>query len=105
MLKFGQRLDERLGRGDRSKDAALHLDHANRGRVVGRVRGGAAILQQEAFVAQVVGVAHGGVHAHIRRDARQNEVANAARAQNQVQIGPDKRALCSYYKNTHVKYT
>ena len=58
------------GGGDGAEHAVLHLDHLERRLVVAEVGGAAAVGQQEALVAPVVGLAHGGVHADVGGDAR-----------------------------------
>src|SRR5947209_3798738 len=52
----------------RAEDAALHLDHLDRGEMVAVVGRAAAILQKHAFEATVVGLAHGGVDTDISGD-------------------------------------
>ena len=61
--------------------------------VVAVVGGAAAVGQQQALEAAVVGLAHGGVHADVGGDAGEHEVADAARAQDQVEVGGVERAL------------
>src|SRR5882724_328753 len=55
--------------------------------MVGTVGGAAAILEQQAFEASVVGLAHRRMDADVGRDARQHEVGNAAQPQHQFEIG------------------
>ncbi len=69
------------GRGDGAEHAALHGDHLEGGQVVAGVGGAAAILQQQALEAAVVGVAHGRVHANVGRDAGQDQVLDAQAVQ------------------------
>ena len=77
----------------RAEHAALHLDHLDGVVVVALVGGAAAILQQQAFEAAVVGLAHGGVHADVGGDAGQDDVVDAAQAQHQFEVGGAERAL------------
>ena len=58
--------------------------------MVGRA---AAVRQQQALEAAVVGLAHGGVHADVGGDAGEDHVADAARAQDQLEVGGAERAL------------
>ena len=60
--------------GDGAEHAALHLDHLDGRVVVAAVGGAAAILEQQAFEAAVVGLAHGGVDADVGGDAGQHDV-------------------------------
>src|SRR6266853_5710806 len=85
--------DERVTRAHRSEDATLHLDHLQGSKMIAVVGRAAAILQQHAFESAVVRLAHGGVDADIRGDAGEHEVANAARAQDQLEIGGTEAAL------------
>src|SRR5262249_43787151 len=85
--------DESVARGDGAEDAALHLHHLDRGEMIAVVGGAAAVFQQYAFEAAVVRLAHGGVHAHIGGDAGEHDVADAARAENQFEIGGAEAAL------------
>ena len=77
----------------RAEHAALHLDHLDRGDVVAGVGGAAAVLQQQALEAAVVGLAHGRVHADVGGDAGEDDVVDAARAQDQLEVGGAERAL------------
>src|SRR5882757_4592675 len=76
----------------RAEDAALHLDHLDRGQMIAVVGRPAAILQHHAFEAAVVGFAHGGVHAHIGGDAGEHDVFDAALIEDQLQVGGAERA-------------
>src|SRR5208283_1159941 len=53
----------------------------------------AAILEQQAFKAAIVRLAHGGVHADVGGDAGQHEIVDAARSHDQFEIGRAERAL------------
>ena len=86
-------LDEFCRIANRAEHAALHLDHLERVVVIAFVGRAAAILQQQAFEAAVVGLAHGGVHADVGGDAGQHDVVDAAQAQHQLKIGGAERAL------------
>ena len=81
------------GGRDRAEHAALHLDHLQRVVVVALVGRGAAILDQHAFKAAVVGLAHGGVDADVGGDAGEHDVLDAAQPQHQFEIGGAERAL------------
>src|SRR6202008_3833339 len=85
--------DESGGTRHRAEYAALHLDHFQRVVVIAPVGGAAAVLQQHAFEATVVGLAHGGVDAHVGGDAGQHDVLDAAHAQDQLEIGGAERAF------------
>ena len=85
--------DERFARAHRSEYATLHLDHLQGSEMVAVVGRPAAILQQHAFEPSVVRLPHGGMDADIRGDAGEHEVSNAARTQDQLQIGGAEAAL------------
>ena len=57
------------------------------------VGGAAAILQQQAFEAAVVGLAHGGVDADVGGDAGEDDVLDAALVEDQLEVGGAERAL------------
>ena len=80
-------------RRDRAEHAALHLDHLERVVVVALVGRAAAVLQQHAFEAAVVGFAHRGVDADVGGDAGQHDVVDAAQPQHQLEVGGAERAL------------
>ena len=82
-----------VGIGDGAEHAALHLDHLDGVVVVALVGRAAAVLQQQAFEAAVVGLAHGGVDADVGGDAGEHDVVDAAQAQHQLEIGGAERAL------------
>ena len=75
--RSGQPLDQRARVGHGAEDAALHLDHLDGGEVVAVVGRRGAVLHQQALEAAVVGLAHGGVHADVGRDAGEYDVADA----------------------------
>ena len=79
--------------GDGAEDAALHLDHLDRRQMVADVGRRAAVGDKQALVAQIVGVAHGGVHADVGGDAGQHDVADTGSLQHQLQVGGHERAL------------
>ena len=87
------RSDQIVGFRDRAEHAALHLDHLQRMVVVALVGRAAAILDQHAFEAAIIGLAHGGVDADIGGDAGQHDVLDAAHAQHQFEVGGAERAL------------
>src|SRR4051794_11983743 len=92
--KFGrERGDEGVGRGDGAEDAALHLDHLQGGEVVVVIGGASAILEQQALVAAVVGLAHGGVDTDVGCDAGEHQVGDAGGPQAQVEVGGIERAF------------
>jgi hypothetical protein len=80
-----------LGAVTRSAD--LHLDHLQRVVVVAPVGRAAAVLDQHAFEAAVVGLAHRGVDADVGGDAGQHDVLDAAQPQHQFEVGGAERAL------------
>ena len=91
--------DRRLDRRDRRRrrvpadDRALRRDHRQRRRLeLGEVALG-AVLDQQAVVAAVVGLAHRGLHADLGRHAGEDEVRDAARLQDLVQAGGPEHAL------------
>src|SRR5258707_14531630 len=57
------RLDHCGGVGNGAEHAALHLDHLERRKMIAFVGSAGAVLEDQAFEAAVVGLAHGGVHA------------------------------------------
>ena len=61
--------------------------------VIAPVGGAAAILEQQALEAAIVGFAHRGVDADVGGDAGEHEVRDAALAQDQLEIGGAERAL------------
>lgn len=71
----------------------LHFDHIHGGLMIGGIRGGTAILEQQTFVSHIIGVAHGGVDAHIGRHTGQDNVADTLVAQDQLQIRCHKASL------------
>src|ERR1700761_1896660 len=87
-----ERSDQVARRRHRAEHAALHLDHLQRGIMVALVGGAAAVLDQHAFKAAVVGLAHGGVNADVGGDAGQHDVFDAAHPQQQFEIGGAERA-------------
>src|SRR5207248_544037 len=73
VVAFRRRSRNRSDKGirgrDRAEHAALHLDHLQRMLVVALVGRAAAIVQQYAFEAAVVRLAHGGVDADVGGNA------------------------------------
>ena len=61
--------------------------------VVALVGRGAAILDQDAFEAAIVGFPHRGVDADIGGDAGQHDVLDAAQPQHQFEVGGAERSL------------
>ena len=55
--------------------------------------GGDAVLEHQAVVAAVVGLAHRGVDADLGGDAADDELCDAAAAQDGVEVGGVERAL------------
>ncbi len=78
---------------DRAEHAALHLHHLDRRQMIAVVGRAAAILEQQAFEAAIVALAHRRVHADVGGDAGQHDVLDAARAQDQFEVGRAERAL------------
>ena len=68
--------------------------------MVGRVGRAGAVGQDQALVAAVVGLAHGGVHADVGGDAGQDQVGDAAGAQHQVEVGGVEGALARLVEST-----
>jgi hypothetical protein len=77
----------------RAEHAALHRDHLDRGQVVAVVGGARAVLEQQALVAAVVALAHRGVDADVGGDPGEDEVLDAARPQDQLEVRRAERAL------------
>ncbi len=63
------------------------FDHAQGRRMVARVGRPAAVFQQQALEATVIGFAQGGVHADVGGDAGQDQIVDAAGAQDQFRVG------------------
>ena len=61
--------------------------------MVAAVGGAAAILEQQALEAAVVGLAHGGVDADVGGDAGEHQIVDAALAHDQLEVGGAERAL------------
>lgn len=78
-----------------AEHTALHFDHAQGRRMVGGIGRAAAVFEQHALEAAVIGFAHGGVHADIGGNAGQDQVVDAACAQDQFQIGGAEGAFGS----------
>src|SRR5215831_15389579 len=93
LARGGQRLEEVPGMRDPAEDATLRLDHGE-GRLLelGEVRGD-AVLQDEAVVSAIVGLAHGGVYAHFGSDPAHHEVADAAMFEDAVEVRGVEGAL------------
>ena len=78
---------------DPAENRALRLDHLEADALeLGEVRRH-AVAQHHALVAAVVGLAHRGVHAHLQRDAADDQRLDAAIQQDLVQVGRVERAL------------
>src|SRR5205085_10093215 len=88
-----ERGDQRAARAHRAEYAALHLDHLEGGQMIAVVGRAAAILEQHAFEAAIVRLAHGGVDANVGGDAGENEVADLPRPQDELEIGGAEAAL------------
>src|SRR2546423_8889178 len=82
-----------FGGGDAAEDAALHGHHPQRRSVVAQLGAPGAVGQDQALVAPIVGLAHGGVHADIRGDAGQHDGGDAPGALHQIECGGIGRAL------------
>ena len=91
--ELAQRVEQGRRRRHRAEHPALHRDHLDRREVVAQIGRAGAVLEEETLEAAVVGLAHGRVHAHVGRDAGEHEVVDAARAQDQLEIGGAERAL------------
>ncbi len=87
-LRSWQRLREGVDVATAPEHPALHLDHVDCGEMVLDLGRRAAIFEQQAFIAAVIGVAHGGVHADVGGDAGQHDVANVSSIlQHQFEVG------------------
>ena len=75
-----------------AEHAALHGHHLERGEVVAVIGGAGAVLEQEALEAAVVRLAHRGVHAHVGRDAREDQMGDPLVAQHELEVGQIGRA-------------
>lgn len=82
-----------------AEHTALHFDHAQGRRMVGGIGRAAAVFEQHALEAAVIGFAHGGVHADIGGNAGQDQVVDAACAQDQFQIGGAEGAFAGFVDN------
>src|SRR5580658_4234223 len=76
-----------------SEDPALRLDHVEAGGLEFREIRSDAILDDEAIEAAIIGLAHGRVDAHLRRDARDHELTDRAIVEDGVQIGGEESAF------------
>ena len=76
-----------------SDDGALRADHVERRRLEGGKVARGRVLDQQAFVAAVVGLAHRGLHADFGRDAGEDELGDAARLQDLGDVGGVEHAL------------
>lgn len=61
--------------------------------MVAEVGGPAAILEQEALVAAVVGLTHRGMDADIGRDPGQHDVLDPPLPQEQIDVGREEGSL------------
>src|SRR6202044_2210158 len=87
-------LDRNVLKGlNRSEPAALHLDHLQRRQVVAVIRRAATVFEQQALEAAIVGFAHRRMHADVGGDPGENEIVDAARAQDELEVGGAERAL------------
>src|SRR5581483_7884158 len=78
---------------DPAEDAALGLDHLQAHLVkLGEVRR-AAIRDDDAAIAAVIGLAHGGVDAHFGGDAAHEQILDAVLLQHVGELGGVERAL------------
>ena len=71
----------------------LRLDHLQTHRLELRKIRAHAILRHETVVAAVIGLADGGVHAHLRGHAGHDELLDASVLQDGVQVGREEGAL------------
>src|SRR6478735_2871546 len=69
--------NDRRAAGHPSEDAALCHHHRQCGAVEFGEVGSAAVLDHQAIEAPVVGLAHGGVHAHLRSHATDQQLVDA----------------------------
>jgi hypothetical protein len=92
-LGTGERLQKALRVADPAENAALGLDHLERGLLELREVRADAILEHQAVVAAVVRLAHCRVDADLGRHAADHELANAAVVQQRIEVGRVERAL------------
>jgi len=64
-----------------------------RGEVIAHIRRGGAVCNEAALEAPVVGLSHRCVHAHIGRDAAEEQTRHAARAKEVLEVGCAEGAL------------
>jgi hypothetical protein len=69
------------------------LDYLDRRAVVALVCRSRAVLEQQALVTAIVGLAHRGVDADVSGNAREHGMGDAARSEGEVQIGGIETAL------------
>ena len=85
--------DDGGGVGDPAEDAALRLDHLQADALeFGEIRTD-AIGYDQALVAAVVGLAGGGVHAHLGGDAGDQQLGDPGCGEDVLQFGGVERAL------------
>src|SRR5260370_4431674 len=86
-------LDQRRRLADPAENATLGLDHPQPDGMKFREVGAAAILQHEAVIAAVIGLAHRRVDADLRRDAGHHQLPYAAMPQGGARGGGEECAL------------
>jgi len=75
----------------------LHLNHLQGGFVVSVVGGSSTVREEEAFIALVVSLSHGGVDAHISCDSTKNEVSNLVADEKHVEVSSVERSLARLF--------
>src|ERR1700742_2081897 len=84
--KSGKSFDQLAAGGGGAEHTVLHFDHLDGGEMIAGVRCGAAILKKKAFKATIIGFPHGGVNAHIRRDAGENNILDIPVSQEEFEV-------------------
>mmetsp|Transcript_16413 Transcript_16413/g.54549 ORF Transcript_16413/g.54549 Transcript_16413/m.54549 type:complete len:227 (-) Transcript_16413:171-851(-) len=88
-----EHLEHRVRGGDGAKDSALHRHHLVCRCVVASVGRARAVCDEAALESAVVCLAHRSVHAHVRRDAAEQQPLAACRAQQVLEVGGKEGAL------------
>ena len=82
-----KRMDDPLRIARDPEYAALLADHRNRGEMVRVVRRAGSVGEHQALESAVIRFAHRRMHANVGGDPRKNEVRDAARAQDVLEVG------------------
>src|ERR1019366_776470 len=89
---------------DGTEDAALHRHHLQRRFMVAAIGRGGRVADDHALEAAVVGFTHRRVDADIGRHAGENEVADAARAQDQLEVGRAERSFARLVEDDFTRH-